>query len=313
MSPSARDKAADTKPMTPDKTVSEVTEGTTVPAGASSAFAFVAELAQEVSHGRIELPSFPDVAVRVRKVLADEEVSNDQLARVVSSDAGLAARVFTLANSAVMNRGGRTVTDLKTAVNRIGHNNVRTAAVSFAIAQLRRAAELRHIAKELESLWHEATMVAALAYAVASRVRGINADESMLAGLLHNVGKIYILARAHRHGSLFKDPAALGQVMRDWHANVGKAIVDNWGFPEHISEAVGEHENIDRQTGTPDVTDVLTVAVMMSSFVGHETDLELNMQGVKAFWRLGLDNEKCVHVMRDCVEEIALLRTALGD
>jgi HD-like signal output (HDOD) protein len=286
---------------------------TTVPSAASVAFGFVAELAQEVSSGRVELPSFPDVAVRVRKVLADEDVSNEQIARVVSSDAGLAARVFTLANSAAMNRGGRTVTDLKSAVNRIGHNNVRTAAVSFAIAQLRRAAELRHIAKELEVLWNEATMVAALAYAIAARARGINADESMLAGLLHNVGKIYILARANRHATLFADQAALSQLLRDWHSNVGKAIVDNWGFPEHISEAVGEHENIDRAAGQPDVTDVLTVAVMMSGFVGHEADLELNMQGVKAFWRLGLDNEKCVHILRDCAEEIALLRTALGD
>lgn len=299
--------------MNTQNTVAPAADEPTVPSSASGAFAFVAELAQEVSQGRVELPSFPDVAVRVRKVLADEAVSNEQIARVVSSDAGLAARVFTLANSAAMNRGGRAVTDLKTAVNRIGHNNVRTAAVSFAIAQLRRAAELRHISKELEQLWHEATMVAALAYAVATRARGVNADESMLAGLLHNVGKIYILARAHRHAELFQDPPALAQVIRDWHANVGKAIVDNWGFPEHISEAIGEHENIDRQTGQPDVTDVLTVAVMMSGFVGHETDLELNMQGVKAFWRLGLDNEKCVHVMRDCAEEIALLRTALGD
>lgn len=287
-------------------------EEITMPAEDSGAFAFVTDLAQEVSKGKVELPSFPDVAVRVRKVLADEHVSNDQIARVVSSDPGLAARVFTLANSAALNRSGRSISELKTAVNRIGHNNVRTAAVSFAIAQLRRAGELRHISKELEQLWQEATMVAALAYAVASRA-DINADESMLAGLLHNVGKIYILARANRHNSLFKDPTALAQVMRDWHANVGKAIVDNWGFPEHISEAIGEHESIDRAVTHPDVTDVLTVAVMMSGFFGHETDLELNMQGVKAFWRLGLDNEKCVHVMRDCAEEISALRTALGD
>jgi putative nucleotidyltransferase with HDIG domain len=293
-------------------TANKSAEETTMTADHSGAFAFVSELAQEVSRGRVELPSFPDVAVRVRKVLADEHVSNEQIARVVGSDAGLAARVFTLANSAALNRSGRSVSELKTAVNRIGHNNVRTAAVSFAIAQLRRANELRHIAKELEQLWQEATMVAALAYAVASRT-GVNADESMLAGLLHNVGKIYILARANRHDSLFKDPAALPQVVRDWHANVGRAIVENWGFPDHIAEAIGEHENIDRQVGTPDVADVLTVAVMMAGFFGHETDLELNMQGVKAFWRLQLDNDKCVHVMRGCAEEISALRTALGD
>ena len=285
---------------------------TTLRSGISSAFAFVTELAQEVSTGKVELPSFPDIAVRVRKALGDEQVSNEQIARLVGSDPGLAARVFTLANSAALNRGGRNVSDLKMAVNRIGHHNVRTAAVSFAIAQLRRAAELKHISKELEALWQESTMVAALAYAVAARSR-VNADESMLAGLLHNVGKIYILARANRHGNLFKDPTELSQVLRDWHANIGKAIVENWGFPEHISEAIGEHENIDRHAGHPDVTDVLTVAVMMSAFFGHEADLELNMQGVKAFWRLGLDNQKCVHVMRDCREEINALRSALGD
>jgi putative nucleotidyltransferase with HDIG domain len=277
----------------------------------ASAFAFVSELAAEVSDGKVELPSFPDVAVRVRKVLADEHVSNEQIARVVGSEAGLAARVFTLANSAALNRSGRAVSDLKTALNRIGHNNVRTAAVSFAIAQLRKASELKHISKELEALWQEATTVAALAYAVASRA-GVNADESMLAGLLHNVGKIYILARAHKH-PFFKEPEMLQQLLRDWHANVGKAIVENWGFPEHIAEAIGEHENIERINDERDVTDVLTVAVMMAGFFGHEADLELNMQGVKSFWRLGLDNQKCVHVMRDCAEEISALRTALGD
>jgi HD-like signal output (HDOD) protein len=286
---------------------------TTAPASESAAaFAFVSELAQEVSKGKVELPSFPDVAVRVRKVLADEQVANEQIARIIGSDAGLAARVLTLANSAALNRTGRAVADLKTAINRIGHNNVRTAAVSFAIAQLRRASELRNIAPQLERVWQEATLVAALSYSIGSRCQ-LNADESMLAGLLHNVGKLYILARANRHGSLFSEPAALAQVLRDWHANVGKAIVENWGFPEHISEAIGEHENIDRTAGQADVTDVLTVAVMAAGFMGHEVDFELNMQGVKAFRRLGLDNAKCAHIMQNCSDEISALRSALGD
>jgi HD-like signal output (HDOD) protein len=276
------------------------------------AFAFVSELAQEVSSGKVELPSFPDVAVRVRKVLADEQVSNEQIARIVGSDAGLAARVLTLANSAALNRTGRAVGDLKTAINRIGHNNVRTAAVAFAIAQLRRASELRNIAPQLERVWQEATLVAALSYSIASSCQ-LNSDESMLAGLLHNVGKLYILARANRHGALFREPAALAQVMRDWHANVGKAIVENWGFPEHIAEAIGEHENIDRTVGHADVADVLTVAVMAAGFMGHEVDFELNMQGVKAFRRLSLDNAKCAHIMQSCSDEIAALRSALGD
>lgn len=287
-------------------------EETTLPGDSTAAFAFVSELAKEVSSGKVELPSFPDVAVRVRKVLADEAIANDQIARIVGSDAGLAARVLTLANSAALNRTGRAVADLKTAINRIGHNNVRTAAVSFAIAQLRRASELRNIAQDLERVWQEATLVAALAYSIGGRCQ-INADESMLAGLLHNVGKLYILARANRHEHLFRDPAAMAQLLRDWHASVGKAIVENWGFPEHIAEAIGEHENIDRMTGKGDVADVLTVAVMAAGFMGHEVDFELNMQGVKAFSRLHLDNAKCAHIMRSCQDEISALRSALGD
>jgi HD-like signal output (HDOD) protein len=233
---------------------------------------------------------------------------------VVTSEPGLTARVLALANSAALSRGGKPITDMKMAVNRIGHNNVRTAAMSFAIGQLRRAEELKAIAKNLEELWHESTMVAALCHAVSTRSKGINSDEAMLSGLMHNVGKIYILARAHKHIALFNDKAALNTIMRDWHANVGKAIVENWGFPAQIVEAVGDHEDLERQVDEKaDLTDVLTVATMLSAFLGKEADLELNMQGVRAFVRLGLDNSKCIFIMEDCAEEIAALRTALGD
>src|ERR1041384_2735695 len=146
----------------------------------ASAFEFVSQLAAEVSGGKVELPSFPDVAVRVRKVLADEHVANEQIARIVGSDAGLAARVLTLANSAALNRTGKSAAELKTAINRIGHNNVRTAAVAFAIAQLRRASELRNIAPQLERVWQEATLVAALSYSIASRWQ-LKSAQSMLA------------------------------------------------------------------------------------------------------------------------------------
>ncbi len=280
----------------------------------AAAFQFVADLAAEVSAGRVELPAFPDVATRVRKALADENVGPDQIARVVGSEAGLAGRVMTLANSAALNRTGKNITELKTAINRIGHNNVRTAAVAFAISQLRRAEELRPISRQLESLWHEATMVAALCHAVAQRTNGLNADEAMLTGLIHNVGKIYILARAHKHEELFANRDVMTYIMRDWQANVGKAIVENWGFAQHIADAVGEHEDVDRTVGYPDLTDVLTVAVLASSYAQDEgVDLELNMQGVRAFSRLGLDNEKFALVMRDCAEEITALRSALGE
>jgi HD-like signal output (HDOD) protein len=278
------------------------------------AFQFVADLAAEVSEGRVELPAFPDVATRVRKALGDEKIAPDHIARIVGSEAGLAARVMTLANSAALNRTGKNITELKTAINRIGHNNVRTAAVAFAISQLRRAEDLRPIMKQLEKLWNEATLVSALCHALSKRMPEVNTDEAMLTGLIHNVGKIYIMARAHKHEELFADPEAMRYIMRDWQANVGKAIVENWGFAQHIADAVGEQEDVDRVAGYADLTDVLTVAALAASYAADEyTDLELNMQGVRAFSRMGLDNEKFAQVMSDSVEEMSALRSALGN
>ncbi|MGD9843433.1 MAG: HDOD domain-containing protein [Steroidobacteraceae bacterium] len=278
------------------------------------AFQFVTDLAAEVSAGRVELPAFPEVTTRVRKALTEEHVDPGHIARLVGSEAGLAARVLMLANSAALNRSGRNVTELKTAINRIGQNHVRTAAMAFAISQVRRSADLQPIKHELEKLWNEATTVSAMCHALAERLPEVNSDEALLMGLIHNVGKIFILARIHKHDELFSNHEEVHAIVRDWHANVGKAIIENWCITQSIADAVGEHEAVDRQAGYADLTDVLTVAVLAASFIGHEeVDIELNMQGVRAFSRMGLDNERFLQVMSDCNAEIVAMRAALGE
>ena len=59
--------------------------------GEGGAFEFVQALARELSSGRIELPSFPDVAVRVQRALADEDVRPDTVVRLIGSEPALAA------------------------------------------------------------------------------------------------------------------------------------------------------------------------------------------------------------------------------
>lgn len=93
------------------------------------AFEFVQALARELSSGRIELPSFPDVAIRVQRALADENVRPDTIVRLIGSEPALAAWVLRMSNSAAMNVSGRQVNDLRTAITRLGFNVVRSAAV----------------------------------------------------------------------------------------------------------------------------------------------------------------------------------------
>src|SRR5580658_11288729 len=131
---------------------------------ANVAFEFVRSLAAELSAGKVDLPSFPEIAVRVRRVLSDPKSSVDQVVRVVGSEPALAARLLRIANSAAINRSGRSVTDLRTAIARIGHNMVRSASISFSMNQIRKGNKLEKLAPHLNDLWERSTYVAAYSY-----------------------------------------------------------------------------------------------------------------------------------------------------
>ena len=70
------------------------------------AFDFVRSLAAELSGGHVDLPSFPEIALRVRRVLSDPDTTLEKVVRVVGSEPALAARLLRIANSASINRSG---------------------------------------------------------------------------------------------------------------------------------------------------------------------------------------------------------------
>ena len=78
---------------------------------------------------------------------------NDIIVRVIGSEPMLAGKLLTMANSVALNTSGRKIADLPTAVARVGFNIVRSAALSFAVEQLRKASEYRHLEKQLDVLW----------------------------------------------------------------------------------------------------------------------------------------------------------------
>ena len=277
------------------------------------AFAFVQCLAAELSQGNIDLPSVPDVAIRVRMVLADENSTVDKIVRVTSAEPILAARLLRMANSVALNPSGHHVVDLRTAINRVGHNIVRSAAISFAMEQVRRAESLTRIRPRLEELWEESTHVAALAYLLAKRFTARNPDQALLTGMLHNVGKLYILTRLVDHPLLFRDHDSLQAISRDWHANIGTAILENWGLPDEVCEAVRDHEDITRShRGAADLTDITTAAVIISHVAARPDGLQPNLQELKAFRLLGLDEAGSQQVILEMQDEIAALRQALA-
>lgn len=275
-----------------------------------SPFQFLSDLARELSAGRIDLPSFPDAVARVQHVLSDDSITSERIARVVSSDAGLAARILTMANSTLLHRGGSPVTDLKVAVTRIGHDSIRAAALAYATAQVRHAAELAHIRTDLERFWQEGVRVAALAHAMAKESQLMRPDEALLAGLLHNIGKVYIIARTPRDAvRVHVDDA----VLRDWHPGIGQALIENWKLPEDIAMAVGGQNDVERAHPAPaDLQDLLIVAVSLATQMANNAADDAALAQMPAAAAMGLTDSAIVRIMLESQTEMETLQAALG-
>ena len=277
----------------------------------------VARLAEaltvELAGEKIDLPSFPDVATRVRRALTNDQVDVEQVVKIVSAEPALAARLLQLANSAALNPNGRRLTDLRTAVSRIGFNMARSAAIAFAMSQLRRAEAYKGVAEPLAELWEHSVHVAAMCHLVAKRFTRINADTALLTGLLQGVGKLYLLTRAVRFPSVLADAGTYQQLVAEWHARLAQAILRNWDLSDDVIDAVAASEDLDREhEGTTDLIDVLTIANAMTTLGPDPQPADMLFLGAPAARRMRLDAEVCMLALAESQAAIASLRQALG-
>jgi HD-like signal output (HDOD) protein len=275
-------------------------------------FGFVKSLAAELSKGQVELPSVPEVVIKLQRTLSDENVSNDTVVKVIGAEPMLAGKLMNMANSAALNTSGRMIADLRTAVARVGFNIVRSAALSFAVEQLRRAAEYENLRVPLDAMWKNSVQIAALCHVLARRFTSLNGDAALLAGLMHNVGRIYILTRAAKHPTLMADRLTYNSIVRDWHSNVAKAVLENWCVHEEIVEAVTSYEDMDREARGPvTLTDVLSLAVQLehNRLAAAPEPSESFLKGLR---RLQLMPGDCSSVIDESAEDIAALKAALG-
>jgi HD-like signal output (HDOD) protein len=274
---------------------------------------FVQELGSAVSGAPLELPSYPDVAMHMQRVLSDPNSNTARVVKVVGSDPMLAARVITMGNSAAMNRSGKPATDLQEAVARVGFDALRSAAIGFAMTQLRKASAFRDIEKHLTALWQHNVACAAMSYVLAKKLRRVTPDVAMLAGLVSDVGKIYILTKASKYPALFGDPASYREVVREWHPQVARSVLENWQMPDEIVEAVaGYEESADDHSARSALTDVLSVAVTLVELRESPDMLKARLAQHRGAARLRITPEAVAELLLESVGEVASLREALG-
>ena len=274
--------------------------------------AFLQTLAAEVSKGTVDLPCFPDVVVRISHALADPETTSERVVTIVGAEPRLAARVLQTANSAAFNNSGKPLADLRSAITRLGQQMVQSTAMSYAMQQMKNEASLRAIAEPLAQLWNRSIAVASISKLVAARTK-VPADEAFLTGLLHGIGKLYIMARAATATKGLGSEQSWMELISGWQASIGKAVLQSWGFVDEMCEAVGDQDDIDRRwKHEARLVDVLIASLVLADALKTPEPRTLGTQGINAFLSIGVTPADCSAILAEADEQIRQIHEALG-
>ncbi len=193
----------------------------------------------------IELPIFHPVALKLQKMLSDYDFTVDEVAQVANEDMSLASQMLKIANSP-MYMGRSKVATIKEAVIRLGAQQVINLVIAASQASVHSSANpaLDHYMKELWLHSHGCALGAKwLAHSCG--MRGV-ADETYLAALLHDVGKLYLLKSIERLvgagviNSMFDDELIL-EIFEVMHVEQGYRLMQHWNFPSMYCDVIRDH------------------------------------------------------------------------
>jgi HD-like signal output (HDOD) protein len=277
----------------------------------ANALAFLQKLAAEVTSGTIDLPCFPDVVIRISHALADPATTSDRFVTIVGAEPRLAARILQTANSAAFSNSGKLLTDLKSAVTRLGQQMVQSTAMTYAMQHMKNEKSLRSIARPLNELWNRSIAVASICKLVAARTK-VPADAAFLTGLLHGIGKLYIMARASAANGIGSEQSLM-QLISGWQASIGKAVLQSWRMSEEMCDAIGDQDDTDRRwKHEARLVDVLIASLVLADALNMPEPRTLGTEGINAFLSIGVTPADCTAILKEAEEQIRQVHAALA-
>lgn len=263
-------------------------------------------LVQEVHH----LFSLPDVAIRLNELMDQPDTSNQQLVDVVQLDAGLAATVLRLANSAWYGLPSK-VDTISRAITLIGHQALRDLVLSTAVIT-----SFKGIPEEFVNMldfWDNSVNCGVVCRNLAKRCGVKNAERMFLAGLLHKIGRlVFYAARPVQYRQVLQDKdrgeAAIVEAERFvfgfTYAELGAALLRAWRVPEVLDEIVAFQLFPEQCQGHPREAAILHVAADIAFHMAPDiktgyqlSDYDLTFD--EAAWNsLGLERAVLVEIMQ---------------
>jgi HD-like signal output (HDOD) protein len=195
-------------------------------------------IAAQAASGELSFPTSVNAVLKLQQALNDPDCHLEEAVRLTLGEPRLAAHTVALANSSAFNAGGRPITNVRTAVTRIGYRNLQMLVASLVVRQFGSRIQDPGLRRKAEQLWEHTVQVAALAYLFARRVTCVNPDTAMFAGIVHEVGSFYVLSRAEDFPGLLDDDS------EEWIALCGDAVsremARRLALPETVADAILE-------------------------------------------------------------------------
>ena len=267
-------------------------------------------IAADAARGDIVFPTHSEIALRVQRLLDDPECSIEALGKLIGAEPILATRVLAIANSIAYNPGGRAISDVKSAVSRLGFASLRALAATIIVRQMKDmspAAEHRQLAGRL---WEHTASVASLARVLAHRVTRQNPDAAFFAGIVHEIGSFYLIARADAF------PGLLTGGIESWHgddeAAVGRAVLRALQAPPPILEAMETLWSGFLAMPPTSLGDTLLLADQLSPIESPINALAgMSRKGMSVELELLIDDDTLTGILAESAEEVTSLCTAL--
>ncbi len=204
---------------------------------------YVSLLLRAVKNDGVEIPAMPSDLMEIQRLLASPDTEIVDLAKAVQRDPSIAAKFVSVANSALY-RGIRDVSSVREALVRIGLNH--GGMILLAIVS---SAKLFKVpGHENEAKWlHRHSLSTAIVCQLLARQVGENEQAAFMAGLLHDLGRVFMLSMAHEVWRLSKGEAkpeheTVTQLSHHLHAGFSALTAQSWDYGDNVVSALQHHE-----------------------------------------------------------------------
>lgn len=191
-----------------------------------------AKIIHDVIDGEVNLPTLPDVALRIRRTMQEPNCDLNRIEGIIQTDAGLSAHLIQMANSPLY-RGWRQTKDLKRAVSLFGLDMTRNLCLSYSLRAMFRFKN-PYLKKFMQAAWKDSARRAALSALLAQHAPRISADRALLAGLLQEIGLPLLYSRLEQYPEALEDSEILRQLVDSFCAKISVTLLDSWGFDEEL-------------------------------------------------------------------------------